>query len=90
MCLNGHRDCENGDDVVHYRIHDQRSNINLIWLNSKINAVLNFFFLLSAKVPFPLTIRFKAMLQRGIDLASLNASWYVSYFKYCSGNINCL
>lgn len=29
----------------------------------------------AAKVPFPLTLRFKPMLQQGIELLSLDASW---------------
>lgn len=35
------------------------------------------FFLLypAAKVPFPLTLRFKPMLQQGIELLTLDASW---------------
>jgi len=40
--------------------------------------IISSFFL--AKVPFPLTLRFKAMLQRGIELTSLDASWWFDYF----------
>ncbi|KAG2455734.1 EMC3 protein, partial [Polypterus senegalus] len=34
---------------------------------------------MTAKVPFPLTLRFKPMLQRGIELLSLDASWYATF-----------
>lgn len=34
-----------------------------------------FFLCPAAKVPFPLTLRFKPMLQQGIELLTLDASW---------------
>lgn len=36
----------------------------------------------AAKVPFPLTLRFKPMLQQGIELLSLDASWWWVYCMY--------
>lgn len=37
--------------------------------------LLKYMVLSLAKVPFPLTLRFKPMLQQGIELLSLDASW---------------
>mmetsp|Transcript_13286 Transcript_13286/g.38615 ORF Transcript_13286/g.38615 Transcript_13286/m.38615 type:complete len:256 (-) Transcript_13286:410-1177(-) len=46
--------------------------------------VVNFFFsgFVMGKVPFPLSPRFKPMLQRGIDLASLDVSYFTSLSYY--------
>ncbi|GFR50776.1 hypothetical protein Agub_g13041 [Astrephomene gubernaculifera] len=49
-----------------------------------MGMVVNFFFqgFVIGKVPFPLSPRFKPMLQRGIDLASLDVSYLTSLSYY--------
>ncbi len=40
----------------------------------------------AAKVPFPLTLRFKTMLQRGIELQSLSSSWLAHTYTHIYSN----
>merc|ERR1712167_271115 len=52
--------------------------------NIVIGYLINMLFsgFLIAKVPFPLTFRFKSMLQRGVELPDLDASWISSASWY--------
>ena len=59
-------------------------NLTMIVPQIATGAWVNFFFsgFVVAKVPFPLTQKFKLMLQRGVELNSLDVS-YVSSLSWC-------
>ncbi|CAN7071183.1 unnamed protein product [Brassica oleracea var. botrytis] len=72
-----------------------KKNLSMIIPQTLTFAWVNFFFsgFVAAKIPFPLTQRFRSMLQNGIDLSTVDVSyvssrsWYVSsYIK----NVTCL
>lgn len=53
--------------------------IPMVVIAGIINSVFSGFVMI--KVPFPLTLRYKPMLQRGIQLATLSSSWLVIIFQ---------
>lgn len=70
-----------------------KNQLSFIFLQGGIAYFVNYLFpdFLVAKMPFPLTYRFKPMLQRGIDLPSLDVtyvsslSWYFLVMLSSSG-----
>eukprot|EP00270_Netrium_digitus_P016804 TRINITY_DN6073_c0_g1_i1.p1 TRINITY_DN6073_c0_g1~~TRINITY_DN6073_c0_g1_i1.p1 ORF type:complete len:258 (+),score=65.53 TRINITY_DN6073_c0_g1_i1:108-881(+) len=61
-----------------------KKNLSMIVPQTLTFAWVNFFFsgFVAAKVPFPLTQRFRGMLQNGIDLASADVSYVSSRSWY--------
>jgi len=61
-----------------------KKNMMMIIPQTVIMGWINFFFsgFLLIRLPFPLTVRFKAMLQRGIETPDLDNSWVSSLSWY--------
>mmetsp|Transcript_3869 Transcript_3869/g.9863 ORF Transcript_3869/g.9863 Transcript_3869/m.9863 type:complete len:248 (-) Transcript_3869:55-798(-) len=61
-----------------------KKNLTMIVPQIATGAWVNFFFsgFVVAKVPFPLTPRFRVMLQRGVDLSSLDVTYISSLSWY--------
>ena len=61
-----------------------KKNLSMIIPQTLTFAWVNFFFsgFVAAKIPFPLTQRFRSMLQNGIDLSSVDVSYVSSRSWY--------
>eukprot|EP00004_Rigifila_ramosa_P017350 TRINITY_DN4211_c0_g1_i1.p1 TRINITY_DN4211_c0_g1~~TRINITY_DN4211_c0_g1_i1.p1 ORF type:complete len:142 (-),score=34.88 TRINITY_DN4211_c0_g1_i1:55-480(-) len=61
-----------------------KKNFLMVISQAGMGAWVSYFFagFVLAKLPFPLTPRFKAMLQRGIELSSLDSSYVSSLSWY--------